>query len=358
MKASSIDHARRKPWRRAAGGALVAVWLAAVSGARADTIVSEDFQVPTGDAGISLFVRNKHPASLTAFRPDRTLLYVHGTSQASEATFDLPIDGASWMDHVAQAGFDVYLVDVRGFGRSSRPPEMSQPAEANAPVTTTDVAVKDLGTAVDFVLQRRHLPKLDLMGWSWGTVTAGAYTAANNDKVNRLVLYASVWLPSEKAAASANQPPLGAYATWTPDQARANLEKGAPPEATANLMTPVVFEAWKAAELATDPDGAKQNPPVVRTPNGPPSDSRKFWQAGKPYYDPGSIKVPTLVVHGEWDGLVPSAMAQSYFAALKQAPSKRFVDIGGATHFMMLERNRMQLVDEVQTFLDEAPATP
>ena len=63
-------------------------------------------------------------------------------------------------------------------------------------------------------------------------------------------------------------------------------------------------------------------------------------------------------MHGEWDGLVPSAMAERYFAALTQAPSKRFVDIGGATHFMMLERNHMQLVREVQTFLDEAPTTP
>jgi hypothetical protein len=35
---------------------------------------------------------------------------------------------------------------------------------------------------------------------------------------------------------------------------------------------------------------------------------------------------------------------------------KRLVEIGEGTHFLMLERNRMQLFHEVQLFLDE-PAT-
>jgi pimeloyl-ACP methyl ester carboxylesterase len=374
---------KRASWRRVVRTTFAAAALVGLPHvARAQTIVSEEFHVPTGDPGISLYLRNKHPEGMTTFRPDKTLLYVHGTSQSGEATFDLPIDGASWMDLAARDGFDVYLVDIRGFGHSSKPPEMSQPAEANPPIATTDVAVKDVGTAVDFILQRRHLPKLDLMGWSWGTVTTGAYTAGHNDKINRLVLYAPVWLapgkpaeqrdqaqaqtsagagaksPIDNAAAQAGPPPLGAYGTWTPEQARANLEKGAPPEAMAGFMAPATLAAWTTAELATDPEGAKQTPPVVRTPNGPPSDSRKYWQAGKPYYDPGAIKVPVLIVHGEWDGLLPSAMAHSYFEALKQAPSKRFVDIGGATHFMLLERNRMQLVHEVQLFLDDSSPKP
>jgi alpha-beta hydrolase superfamily lysophospholipase len=28
------------------------------------------------------------------------------------------------MDYIAQHGWDVYLIDVRGYGRSTRPPEM------------------------------------------------------------------------------------------------------------------------------------------------------------------------------------------------------------------------------------------
>src|SRR5215471_16252742 len=65
--------------------------------------------------------------------------------------------------------WDVYLVDVRGYGRSTRPPEMDQPADSNAPIVTTDVAVKDVGSAIDFILQRRGISRINLMGWSWGT---------------------------------------------------------------------------------------------------------------------------------------------------------------------------------------------
>jgi pimeloyl-ACP methyl ester carboxylesterase len=98
------------------------------------------------------------------------------------------------MDYIAQGGYEVYLMDVRGYGRSTRPPEMAQPARENRPIAHTDVAVKDFGTVVDHILSRRGVPKINLLAWSWGTTIAGAYAAPNNDKVERLVLYAPVWL--------------------------------------------------------------------------------------------------------------------------------------------------------------------
>lgn len=94
---------------------------------------AEDFMIPSGDAGIELFVRNKRPADAAQLAPEKILLYVHGTSQAAEATFDLALDGASWMDYLAERGWDVYLVDLRGYGRSTRPPEMRQPPSAIRP---------------------------------------------------------------------------------------------------------------------------------------------------------------------------------------------------------------------------------
>jgi alpha-beta hydrolase superfamily lysophospholipase len=45
-------------------------------------------------------------------------------------------------------------------------------------------------------------------------------------------------------------------------------------------------------------------------------------------------------------------MLYAYFAKLSQAPYKRYVEIGEGTHNVMLERNRMQLFEEVQQFLD------
>ncbi len=46
-------------------------------------------------------------------------------------------------------------------------------------------------------------------------------------------------------------------------------------------------------------------------------------------------------------------MLHAYFAKLTNAPYKRYVEIGEGTHHVMMEKNRMQLFQAVQQFLDE-----
>ncbi|HEY6282171.1 MAG TPA: alpha/beta hydrolase [Burkholderiales bacterium] len=317
-------------------------------------LVTESYMIQSRDAGIQLFVRNKRPQDMTQFGPEKTLLYVHGATQASETTFDLQLEGLSWMDYLAQRGYDVYLVDVRGYGQSTRPPEMEQPSANNPPIVRTDTAVMDVGAAIDHILARRNLPRINLMGWSWGCAIMADYTTQNNDKVNRLILYAPGWL---RTAPTSVQPPLGAYQTWTMEQARSRLQNGAPEEKNKELMTTAWFETWSAAALATDPVGAKQNPPVVRTPNGVNQDTLDYWMMGKPEWEPAKVTVPTLVVRGEWDAVNPLSGTQSVFDKLTNAPYRRLVQIGEGTHFLFLEKNRLQLFREVQLFLDEPSLT-
>ena len=164
------------------GGALAAI--VAMSTASAQTqLVSEDIMVKSPDPGIEIFVRNKRPANMTSFRPERTLIYVHGATYPSSTAFDLKLDGVSWMDYIASRGYDVYLLDLRGYGKSTRPKEMSDDPKANPPIVRGDTAVKDIGTVVDFVLARRNIPRVNLLGWSWGTALMAAYTTQNNAKV-------------------------------------------------------------------------------------------------------------------------------------------------------------------------------
>ena len=139
-------------------------------------LVMSEAMVQSSDPGIQIYVRNKHAADMTSFSPDRTLLFIHGATYPAETSFDLPIEGVSMMDLFAENGFDVYLVDVRSYGRSTRPPEMDEPPEANKPVANSEEAGRDLGAAIDYILALRGIPKLDLMGWSWGTSIAGNYT--------------------------------------------------------------------------------------------------------------------------------------------------------------------------------------
>src|SRR5450756_2552216 len=152
--------------------------------AKGPRLETTDTMIPSGDAGIQLFVRNKHPAGKDS-SPDKILLFVHGATYPAETAFDLPIEGASMMDLIAARGYDVWLVDIRGYGRSTRPPEMSAPPQANKPIVTTDVAVRDFGCAVDHILKLRGVTRINLMGWSWGTSIAGMFTSEHNDKVHR-----------------------------------------------------------------------------------------------------------------------------------------------------------------------------
>jgi pimeloyl-ACP methyl ester carboxylesterase len=329
--------------------------LSASAFAQSPRLTTTEAMIPSSDPGLKLYVRNKHAGGMTSFSPDKTLLFIHGATYPAETSFDLPIDGVSMMDLFAQNGFDVYLVDVRSYGRSTRPPEMDQPPEANKPIATSEEAGADLGAAVDYILALHGIPKLDLMGWSWGTSIAGNYTAHHNDKINRLVLYAPAWIsqpPIEPPAAT-----IPAYRLVVKDSAEARWLKGVPEDKKETLIPPGVLDQWWDATLATDPVGSKMDPPKLRAANGVTAGFVNYWRAGKPFYNPGKIVEPTLIIHAEWDADLPSAMAETYFAKLTGAPYKRFVELGEGTHTVMLEKNRMQFFHEILGFLNESDAT-
>src|SRR4030095_10204720 len=321
-------------------------------GAQTPRIVTEGYHVPAQDPGIQLYVRNKRPDGMTHFKSDRILLFVHGATFPSETAFDLPLDGLSWMDYIAQRGWDVYLMDVRGYGASTRPSQMSQPPTENQPIVHPDGAVRDVATVVDHILARRGVSKINLMGWSWGTAIMGAYTAQHNAKVDRLVLYAPLWLIKD-APPIGGQGPLGAYRTVAKDAAQQRWLRGVPADKQKDLIPSGWFDAWWNANMAADADGARLTPPVVRAPHGVIEDLRKYWMSGSPHYDPTNITVPTLVILAEWDADTPPFMAQAVFAKLTNTPLKRMVMLGEGTHTVIMERNRMQLFREVQLFLDE-----
>ncbi|MBV9749809.1 MAG: alpha/beta hydrolase, partial [Acetobacteraceae bacterium] len=90
-------------------------------------IVAEEAMVPSGEPGVEIYVRNKHPAGIAHFAPARTLLFVHGATYPASTAFDLQLGGTSFMDDLAKYGFDVYAMDLPGYGKSSRPAQMDQP---------------------------------------------------------------------------------------------------------------------------------------------------------------------------------------------------------------------------------------
>jgi pimeloyl-ACP methyl ester carboxylesterase len=332
--------------------ALVLIFLALGTSSYSQTarLETESYRIPSADPGIELYIRNKRPAGVTAFAPEKILAYVHGATYPSETAFDLPLNGLSMMDFLAAQGYDVYLVDVRGYGGSTRPAEMDKPAAENKPIADTITAVKDVGAAVDHILKRRNVSKINLMGWSWGTAIMGMYTAQNNSKVNRLVLYAPLWIFSTKPIIGGDGP-LGAYRTVSKAAAKDRWLKGVAEAKKADLIPQGWFEQWADATWATDPQSSKEN--LLRAPNGVLQDVRDYWANGKAQYDPADITVPALLIHAEWDADLPSDQSHGYFAKLTNTPYKRFIELGEGTHTVMMEKNRMQLFREVAAFLNE-----
>ena len=214
-------------------------------------LVTHEAFVPSEMPGVSLYVREKHPADMTRFTPERTVLFVHGATYPAETAFDLALDGFSWMDFIARRGFDVFLVDVRGYGRSSRPAAMDAPSEANPPFATTAEARADVMAAIAYIRARRGVERLCLIGWSWGCATMGSFAALHPELVERLVLYAPGWVRDGSSAADPGGA-LGAWRSVTREAALARWLNGVPEDKREALIPAGWFDAWADATFATD----------------------------------------------------------------------------------------------------------
>ena len=315
-------------------------------------LITEEMMVPS-EPGIEIYVRNKRPTDMSTFTPERTLLFVHGSTYPAHTSFDLPLGGQSWMEYIASRGYDVYCLDIRGYGRSTRPKQMGEQPETNPPIVRTPNAVKDIESVLGFILRRRKLARLNLLGLSWGCALMAITTVQNPDKVARLMLYAPSWIRTVPPLFNTGAGPILAYRMVGKPQARERWLNGVPEHKQAELIPAGWFEQWADATWATDPVGAQRDPPVLRAPNGTLQDTREFWMAGQALYDPSKIAAPTLLVVGEWDRDTPPALAQTIFPLLVNSPGKRLVQLAEGTHHMMLEKNRPELFKAVQEFLDE-----
>lgn len=257
------------------------------------------------------------------------------------------------MDYIARCGFDVYCLDLPGYGRSERPAQMNEPPENNAPFMRTADAVSCLGAVVDFVCERRGVDRLCLIGWSWGTAITSLYVTEHDEQVERLVLYAPVWDRTVSGPSAIQvDGQLGAYRTVNRKATIKRRQNGLDPDEAAKVMPIEWFDMWWTAAAAGD---ANAELGTIRAPNGVVQDSQEYWNVGKQLYDPTAIAAPVLVIVGEWDLDTKPDMAIKLYSLLTKAQWKRLVIVSGGTHSLMMERNRMLLFRSVQQFLEETP---
>ncbi|QCT22359.1 alpha/beta hydrolase [Jejubacter calystegiae] len=314
-------------------------------------LIDEALYVPAQRSDIQLHVRHRRPAAMTTFSPQRTIVLVHGATYSSGSLYDVPFNGISFLDYLAAAGYDVYALDVRGYGRSTRPPEMDQPAGQHPPLAGTDDGVADLGSVVDFVLKHRHLEQLNIFGMSWGGTVAAAWTSRNNARVHKLALVAPQWLNDQPTRIDSGGDP-GAWRLIAVRETLNGWLSAAPEHARDRLIPAGWFDQWADATLAEDPWSQSHTPGKIRAVSGPIQDIRDYWRVGRKYYQPADIRVPVLLVHGEWDIDVPLAIARVLFSELENAPWRQWLEIGESTHMLLLERHRMLAWNAIRDFYD------
>lgn len=311
-------------------------------------IVKTDDRIASAMDNCQLLLRNKCLASVTEYRADKTVLFVHGATYGSTDTFDYALDGQSWMDLLASQGVDVWCLDLLGYGQSARPPAMDEPPEAHPPLVDTAFAVADLHRAVAHVLAARSIESLQLIGYSWGTAICGSYAGQYPELVGKLVLSGALWLeglsPTGKVAGN-----LGAYRTVDVDSMMSRWAAGLDTQAIDRVVSAQERQRWCESTAACDP--TYQQTGLLRAPTGVMKDYMHCRESGEDWYNPELICSPVQIVVGEWDIETTPAQGHRLFDRLTNTVSKQISVIGQGTHSLLLENNRHQLHGVVHQFL-------
>lgn len=300
-------------------------------------------------SGLEIALLHKAPASASA---DFPVLFLHGSSFPSALAFGFRMSNHSWMDNLVDNQYDVYALDFLGYGNSDRYQEMEHNGKEYAPVGSALEVYWDVDKAVNLIMERTGKNKVHIIAHSWGGSVAALYAEKFPHKIAKLVLFAAI---TQRQDTSDFQKIQGSYTLLTPEQ-RVSAMKNLTPENQECQLEPEMFVQWGTAWLRSDPLAMKYKSNSVRFPSGPLQDIDNLLH-GKPYYKPSNLKVPVLLIRGEWDQYPGSADAEHLFSSLTSAPYKKYVVIERGTHVMHLEKSRFQLYEETLVFL-KRDATP
>lgn len=257
-------------------------------------------------------------------RTGKVALLVHGGTRSGRSLYDLQIRDYSLMDFLAQNGYDVWAIDIHGYGHSDK--------SANDWIDSHSAAA-DIAAAAEYITKLRGIAKIDLLGCSAGTQRAGVFAMEHPDKVAKLILDAGFWKGTadfreftRKRIENGGQP-LPRYRPTTEADFRSDFVEG-------QFEQDVVEESVKVG-LQMDP----QRPNIFAE-----------W-AKLPVLDPARITVPTMIIHGENDFAAKQEDLLPFYAQLN-THDKQYVLLPDGGHMLLLEKGHRRLQYEVLSFFD------
>ena len=256
-----------------------------------------------------------------------TILFVHGSSMASQPTFDLQVPGrpgSSAMEWFAERGFDTWCFDNEGYGRSDK----NRPISCDIPNGADDIAAvaKYIGK------------KLLVYGISSGALKAALFAQRHPEQVARLALDAFVWTGEGSPTLAERKKRLPEFAAKNRrpiDRAfvRSIFSRDHP--GTADEAT---IEAFATAILELD--------------NAVPTGTYVDMCSRLPLVDPEKIAVPTIVMRGEYDGIAAIEDLLAFYRLLPH-PDKQFSVMAGISHASFQQKNYMTVYHILHAFFSQ-----
>ncbi len=297
--------------------------LLCVSPARAAEILRETVPLERND--VSLYLERYFEQD---GQPKRPILFVHGVTFSSHE-FDIDYKDYSLARYFARQGFEVWLLDIAGFGRSGDVSDGFLP--------DSDYAAEDVAAAVRCILARHHIPAMDVLGWSWGTVTSGRFAARHPEMVRRLVLSAPIVAGLGERAVDE---PFHKN-TW--GTAASDFQRKADGSIDFAIVERPVVSTYIDNAWHYDRD---------RSPNGGRRDLMVSESAR--LIPTAEIKAPTLIIVGSEDPYVSPALCEEAFRTLPNQRESKLCVVNGAAHAMLMERPYYRIFrEQVRKFLNK-----
>ena len=273
----------------------------------------------THKGDVRLFLWEKFVGS-PAGKP--AVLFVHGSSMASQPTFDLHVQDrpdSSVMDWFARRGFVCWCVDMEGYGRSDKTRDIF-----------CDIAngADDLAAATDYIAATRGVGSFLTYGISSGALRAALFAQRHPERVARLVLDAFVWTGEGAPTLEQRRKKLPEFMATKRRPIDRAFVRSIFARDHPDCAEPRVVEAFADAILALDDS----------MPNGTYIDMC----SKLPVVDPAKITVPTLVLRGQYDGIAAMDDLIGFWKRLPN-PDKQFTVMAGISHASFQQKNYMMV---------------